>query len=159
MVWWFFLSALCMPITACSFLCSYLKPVRSAALTIFLPLNSFLLQKIFTDQAVNFLRLTPPNLISPIMPPPVVVWDPKNDLEIGQVLLGVTRVGYAKTKRRRCRTPIARASYQRATLLLLQMSRMNVSEPGVDNALAHPRTPPYLPPLESSEPGWGGGAI
>lgn len=70
------------------------------------------------------------------MPPFVPLWDPKDVLESGQKIAGVECVGYAKTKGRRCRNHIARADYQVASKLLVQMSRLNISAPGVDVALA-----------------------
>ena len=70
------------------------------------------------------------------MPPVVTLWDPKEVLEIGQEIAGIKCVGQAKTKRRRCRYSIARANYQQASEILLQMSRNNISAPSVDNALA-----------------------
>lgn len=70
------------------------------------------------------------------MPLVVTRWDPKEILEIGQEIAGIKCVGQAKTKPRRCRYSIARANYQQASEILLQMSRNNISAPGVDNALA-----------------------
>ena len=70
------------------------------------------------------------------MPLLTALWDPEDVLEIGQVSPGITCVGEAKTMGRRCHHHLARASYQQASKIILQMSSMMVSNTGVDGALA-----------------------
>ena len=70
------------------------------------------------------------------MPPFVALWDPKNVLEVGPEIAGIKCVGHAKTKSRRCRNHIARENYQQASRIILQISRIDISTPDVDSALA-----------------------
>ncbi len=68
------------------------------------------------------------------MPPLALVWNPEEVLEIGQVLSGSTC--FAETKKvSRCAKPIAVANRQRASKLLLQMSRLDTSAPRVIDTL------------------------
>lgn len=92
-----------------------------------LTVNTVNLSKILLNLTLNGL--------SPIMPSHVSLWDPEDVLEIGQVSSGVTCVGYARTQRRRCHNPIAVVNRQRAFNILLRMSRMDLSAPGVDDSL------------------------
>ena len=62
-------------------------------------------------------------------------WNPEEVLEIGQVSSGVTCVGYVNSQSRRCRNPIAAVNRERATNILLEMSRMDVSSLGVEESL------------------------
>lgn len=70
------------------------------------------------------------------MPPLDTLWNPEELLEIGQVSSGVTCVGKVGSKDRRCERTIAAADRREASKLLLQMSIMEVSAPGVDDTLA-----------------------
>ena len=134
-------SALRLSQVVCPFLCSCLKLLRSAALQSQLehgrPSSQHsLLYKLLTSQAVKSPKVNFCQLTLTIMPPFVDPWDPKEVLEIGQEIAGIKCVAYAKTKGRQCRNPIARANYQQASEILLQISRMSISAPGVDDALA-----------------------
>ena len=62
-------------------------------------------------------------------------WDPEAVLGIGQVSSGITCVGYAHSKNRRCHNAIAAENRERATNLLKQMSKMDVSSPEVEKSV------------------------
>ena len=62
-------------------------------------------------------------------------WDPEEVLEIGEVSSGITCVGHAHSKSRRCHNPIAVVNREQATKLLHEISRMDVSSPGVQKSL------------------------
>ena len=62
-------------------------------------------------------------------------WDPEEVLEIGEVSSGVTCVGHAHSKSRRCHNPIAAVNRKQATKLLHEISKMDVSSPGVEESL------------------------
>ena len=58
-------------------------------------------------------------------------WNPEDVLEIGQVSSGVTCVGYAHSKHRRCNEPISAAKRQQASKLLLQLGKQDFSSPEI----------------------------
>ncbi len=62
-------------------------------------------------------------------------WDPEDVLEIGQVSSGITCVGDALTKDRRCNKPIAAANRRQASELLHQISSLDVSSPRIEALL------------------------
>ena len=62
-------------------------------------------------------------------------WNPEEVLEIGQVSSGITCVGHAHSRNRRCHNPIAAVNRERAANLLRSMSRMDVSSSGVEGSL------------------------
>ena len=62
-------------------------------------------------------------------------WNPEEVLEIGQVSSGYRCIGYAHTMGRRCLITIAAEDCERAINLLREMSRMDVSSPGVEESL------------------------
>ena len=60
-----------------------------------------------------------------------IQWNPEDVLEIGQVLSGITCVGYAHSKQRRCNEPISAAKRQQASKLLLQLGKQDISSPEI----------------------------
>ena len=62
-------------------------------------------------------------------------WDPEGSLGIGQVFSGITCVGYAQSKNRRCQNAISAANRATATELLDQMSKMDISSPQISDHL------------------------
>ena len=62
-------------------------------------------------------------------------WDPEEVLEIGEVSSGITCVGYACSKHRRCHNPIAAEHRAQAANLLNQISSIDVSSPRVRDFL------------------------
>ena len=62
-------------------------------------------------------------------------WDPEGSLGIGQVFSGITCVGYAHSKNRRCQNPISAANRETATERLDQMSKMDISSPQISDHL------------------------
>ena len=69
------------------------------------------------------------------MPTTIPSWDPSHTLEIGDITDGCTCVGYAPSKGRRCRNPIAAVNRQAASKILSRLSRMDVMSANLEPLL------------------------
>ena len=58
-------------------------------------------------------------------------WNPEDVLGLGQISTGIICVSYAHSKQRRCNEPISAAKREKATKLLLQIGRQDISSPRI----------------------------
>lgn len=101
----------------------------------FLSALNFLKSLLHTKQKYKPPEIFFPPYSRPFTPPIASLWDPEDVLKIGQVSLGVKCVADALTLGRQCRYDIAVINYQRASNVVLRLSRLHPSSPEVNDTL------------------------